>query len=339
MKQSFKNKLVRALLLGLTVTALGSCASTPGGGETSSSGLKPGETGGVASSGASTEQPDPSEGKAKVIILAGQSNAVGQSYCNFLNRQTFTEDRYRVAEAGYPDTMIAYNVNPFTDRPVFCGDFVNVKFGQGRETIDKQYISFGPEIGIAEYLSEAFPGETFYIIKSATGGTDLYDRWNPTRKADNNLYHNMVGFVGDSLKKLEEEGLTPEIIAFCWMQGESDSGIVGKRNQYEYLFTRLISDFKKTFAEYLPETGMSVIQPGITSVWNSYADLNAIKSGMAKRSNKWYYFETTDLKTGTDPNSDPYHYVADDMIILGRRFGEYIQKVIGTLGVPEVTES
>ncbi len=267
----------------------------------------------------------------RVIMLAGQSNAVGHSLVKYLPDAAGKISPARVEEMkkGYPPIRIIYSNNYF--RPDRSGneEFVPVTFGFGKKAAE---MTFGPEVGIAEYLNGSRPGEEFYIVKCATGGTTLFENWNPDRAGEaGNLYAQMLSFTGEALGKLTADGSKVEIIAFCWMQGETDSyaGVDFYRasawEEYGVLFGKLVDGFSERFGPYLPEGGLPVIQGGVSSYWENGAPLNAVKQSFAKSRRKTYYFDNYDLTYNVD-NNDVLHFDAAATVLLGNRFGEYITK-------------
>ena len=98
--------------------------------------------------------PDGNGVEATVIILAGQSNASGASLDEYLKKNV-TAEQYAEYENGYNNVYINYVAGlKRSDGFVKCG--VN----QGE--LDG---CFGPELGIADKLNEAYPDRTFFIIK------------------------------------------------------------------------------------------------------------------------------------------------------------------------------
>ena len=107
--------------------------------------------------------PDGGGKKAVVILLGGQSNASGCSLDEYLERNVSAE-KYAEYRNGYDNVYINYLSGLHTS-----GEFVKCATLQGE--IEG---GFGPELGLAEKLSETYPDTTFFIIKFAWGGTDLH---------------------------------------------------------------------------------------------------------------------------------------------------------------------
>ena len=101
--------------------------------------------------------------KAKIIVLSGQSNAVGVGYIKCLSR-SFTDEKIKEYVDGYEKVKINYSSHDKRS------DGFTATAANGTE-LHKQTI--GPELGIAEYLSERFPDEEFFIVKFAVGAASL----------------------------------------------------------------------------------------------------------------------------------------------------------------------
>ncbi|MBQ7644713.1 MAG: hypothetical protein IJS84_06775, partial [Spirochaetales bacterium] len=146
--------------------------------------------------------------KTKVIILSGQSNAAGVSLVETLSEA----DAARYA-SGFEDVQISVT-NEVSGHN--SDGFVKTTTGWGDNT---EGLLFGPEVGLAEELSSSFSGEKIYIIKYSWSGAGLEDKFLPGRTG----YGNLCRAIDDGLEILRNQGLDPEVVAFCWMQGESDA--------------------------------------------------------------------------------------------------------------------
>ena len=130
--------------------------------------------------------PDGGGKRATVILLGGQSNASGCAIDEYLKRNV-SQEKYAEYQSGYDNVYINYlsTLN-------ISGGFVKCATAQGEVG---GY--FGPELGLAERLSETYPDETFFIIKCAWGGTNLYDEWlSPSSKGNTGKkYKDSSGFI------------------------------------------------------------------------------------------------------------------------------------------------
>lgn len=249
--------------------------------------------------------------EARVILLAGQSNASGISYIEFL-KDKVTEEKFTEYSNGYENIQICY----YVDNQNISTEFVPVALGQGH-----MESNFGPEIGIAEYLTETYPGEKFYIIKTTMSGSGIAAEWQETDET----YNKMITGIDNAFLKLEKNGLEPKWFATCWMQGEGDSWNPEHAQNYYNLETDLMNRLQTRFAKYASEKGVSLIDAGISQnpEWK-YSDLvNAAKKQYADENERNFYIDTQAAGlTYNQDNEDYAHYDAESMITLGRMFGE-----------------
>ena len=122
---------------------------------------------GISEIGLKDTLPDGLGREAVVIFLAGQSNAAGCSKDEYLKKNVSAE-QYAEYENGYDNVYINYFVSGTNQ----SDGFVKCAARQGEFGE-----FFGPELGLAEKLNEMYPDKTFFIIKYAWGGTNLYEQW------------------------------------------------------------------------------------------------------------------------------------------------------------------
>lgn len=276
--------------------------------------------------------------KARIIVLAGQSNAVGVGHVKCLKR-SFSDAKIEEYLKGYENIKIHY----YSHDKKSDGFTATTK---GCTEVHKDTI--GPELGIAEYLNDKFPNEEYFIVKFAVGGVSLkHDFLSPSSggyynaKEFKNEYQSLIGsffahkplkagwcynglvsVLSDSIELLKGRGFDPEIIGFCWMQGESDAGSLEDVNNYKVYFDNFINDFKSEFSEYLENCVF--VDAGISRVWNCYEELNAFKKEYAETHDKFIYVDTigNGLTTQYEPVEGPdiAHYDCESVIKLGRLF-------------------
>lgn len=165
---------------------------------------------GSACSSSNAPEETVSENKAKVIILAGQSNMEGWTFTQYA-KANLTEEQYEEYNRGSANVRIAFykmsaagNGNPFR----------TVSFGFGVETV-----RFGPEIGIANELKKD-SSTKYYIVKYAVGGTNLYNDWrSPSTGNTGTQYKGLTNYLSMVLGYLVEQRVDFEITDFCFMQG------------------------------------------------------------------------------------------------------------------------
>lgn len=259
--------------------------------------------------------------EVQVVVLLGQSNAEGHTWSQYLQKTVGVEKAEEYAY-GYNNVNISYACTVADNTS--NGNFVPVKLGQGHSVNQ-----FGPEIGIAEKISELDPDKRVYIIKYAYGSTSLTTNWrSPSSKNTGNLYTNAVTYVKEQCAKLEEMDLYPIIKAVCWVQGEDDSSGLNY-NSYEDLERNFVSDLRKDLAYYKPaETEIGFIDAGISDcpAWTQYRVINAAKKKLADEDDNHVYIDT--VQAGLRYNGEPvgapdiYHFDSSSEVRLGHLFAQ-----------------
>ena len=168
--------------------------------------------------------PDGGGKSARVILLGGQSNASGCSRDEYL-KANVSDEKYAEYQNGYDNVYINY----FASGSNESGAFVKSGAKQGEAGG-----FFGPELGLAETLNALRPDETFFIIKWAWGGTNLFEQWlSPSSFGKTgDLYKHFVKYVEASMEYLVSKNYAVKIEGMCWMQGESDS--LSEKNATDY---------------------------------------------------------------------------------------------------------
>jgi hypothetical protein len=178
----------------------------------------------------------------RVFVLSGQSNMVGCGNAEKLEtKPVYKNVRLYVASNGEPSIR---TITPLTP--------------DGNTSIQNSNM-FGPEIGIAEFLSPMYPNETIIFIKVAWGGTDLYDEWlEKTRKKQLDAAGNIIGYepytlyewfcarVDEALIKLvPPRSRNTYTLAGCiWLQGEADANFEHMATSYSASLTRFAAKIR-----------------------------------------------------------------------------------------------
>ena len=264
------------------------------------------------------------EGTAKVILLAGQSNAEGVSLLPYL-KEKVSPEKFDEYTNGYSNVKIMYqNVGANVNN---CSEFVTAKAGQGT---DVQY--FGPELGLAEYLAKNFPEEKFYIIKYAKGGSILDTEWFSAKtNSPLALLNGLTASVKEGLAAIEAEGLTPKIVGFLWNQGESDAIWPSRSEKYYANLEGMVNYVRTEFAGYASARGIAFVDAAIMgNLWNSYRNVNMHKYNFYLTSPINFYIDTHKYVeiTTIEENNDKAHYDCLGMIKLGNLYGEELAKML-----------
>ena len=269
------------------------------------------------------------EGSAKVIVIGGQSNAVGSSGVAHLITN-IGKDKYNEYMKGIDNVKILYRCTSTSRTDLSDSNnsdtFVSVAPGQG-------YLAsnFGPELGLAIYLHENYPDETFYIIKHAIGGASMAGYWNMNNEEKNRGTVLLEQTIDDGLALLKAEGLNPKIVAMLWMQGESDGGSLPGAYKYADLLSAFVNEIRTKYASDASARGIAFIDAATSDsgYWNCYMTVNYVKRQFARQSPLNYYIDTNAFGLTTlRENNDPAHYDSDSMLWLGELFGEYLTKAL-----------
>lgn len=265
--------------------------------------------------------PDGEGREVKVILLLGQSNATGCSLTSYL-QEGVSREKYDEFAKGYESVMIHFSLDDgkYSSGGTFVPVDMNCAAGEGY---------FGPELGMAEILSAAFPEERVLILKFTMSGYSLHHHWLCAGQRGS-IYEAFMAFVNSSLEYLESKNYEPRIGAICWMQGESDTTDF-KASHYFDNQSAFASYLREDLAPWAEDGGIFFIDAGISSspyCLPAYPAINEAKVRFADLSPMNLYFSTIDegLTTLYEPAGDPDlgHYDALSELTLGRLFGQYI---------------
>ena len=278
----------------------------------------------IAKTGLQSNIPNGHGKEAVVILLAGQSNAAGCSHDAYL-QMNVTPEQYAEYKNGYDNVYINY----FASGTNQSDGFVKCKARQGEFGT-----CFGPELGLAEKLNELYPDKTFFIIKYAWGGTNLYEQWlSPSSNGETGpLYNSFVDYVNNSIRYLELKNYKVTIEGMCWMQGESDSMEEEPTQNYDEHLSNFISDIRAEFSDYASNDGIAFVDAYIaaTIFWKHYSELNAAKKAVADSAPNNTVIDTIaeGLTVINEPADEPdiAHYDSLSEIKLGHLFAQEVAK-------------
>lgn len=277
-----------------------------------------------ASVGCQKPEPKPVD----VVLISGQSNAVGISHSNCVTR-SIGSSKFSEYLKGYESIQIAYdcwtkdlredNTPYFYSQNKSKNDnFVKVMLGQGNSEA-----TFGPEIGIAEAMHEKY-GNKLFLIKYACGASNLKDDWV---KRDSPMYNRFVNYVKLQMDHLKAKGYVPTIKALCWMQGEGDAWDGYYQEYYDNL-KEFVGNLRTDLKELAGNKDFAFIDAGISSYreWQYYRQVNAAKEQFANDSDINFYIDTIGAGMHTDQEPfdtpDGAHYDTESQVLLGHLFSE-----------------
>lgn len=228
----------------------------------------------------------------KVIILAGQSNMVGQGN---LKQIPPIPEHPRIE---YHDYGYKFDLKPSTT-------------------------TFGPEVGIMEQLSNHFSNENFILIKYAIGGSSMTD-WSPTytleeaKLTGNPRFGNMYSRLHMIIDSATV-GKKVEFAAMAWMQGERDSKIPKMGEVYQ----KNLSNFINKIRQDLNAPNLPFIIGKVNPPQDRYPAMMNVREAQTTLSNtdpNVYLIDIDDVEKWTDD----LHYSTDGSLELGKRFGRKI---------------
>ena len=258
---------------------------------------------------------------ARVAVLLGQSNMEGTSYKSLLKSSGVSEEKYSKYAAGYDDVKICYTT-PRNPSQSSANQFIPTALGQGG-----QPKFFGPEVGIAEYLSDNGYSQVV-LVKYSYSGTSLVTDWRSPSSGwqTGACYTGAVEYVLGAMQVLQDSGYTPVIDAICWMQGESDADKTqGVADLYYGLQKNFIKDLRKDLSAYQNTEGIGFIDAGISDceLWKFQKTVNDAKYKIAQSDELNTYFSTIDekLEYSNEPydNPDVAHFDCLSEIYLDRK--------------------
>jgi hypothetical protein len=225
-------------------------------------------------------------------LIAGQSNALGISPVSDLAQP-----------CEYPGVFLYQASNVSVP---FGHTIISVRPGLGIKE-DK----FGLELGAAR----ACRGERTCLIKYASDGTSLYDRWSPGGRDFLGMKETFL--LG--MAAFRAAGFDPVLKGVLWMQGENDASFPAQAAAYGENLKSFIGAVR-AFAGDIP------FAVGETNPHNAalpyVGAVNAAKRRAAKECGRVIYVPTGDL----NDLADMYHYGAEDMLALGERLMRALQE-------------
>lgn len=255
---------------------------------------------------------EPRDGKKiKVFLLAGQSNMEGRADGTRLS----PEDRQRVQKI-QDRVQLAYNYEPIR----------GLNAVKPSEEIGEIYgvdLIFGPELFFGVAMAEAWPEESFLLIKFSAGGTSLHGAWNADWQEDKaavmeeeneaRLYGKLVAYVKEVLAGYDPTEY--EIRGMFWVQGETDSGNETAAAAYGENLRKFIESLRRDMGkDELPfilfQVGKGKVVEGMKRTAGNVPNVTLVPQSPDPASDDYY---------STIPNG---HYDHEGLKLLGERFAE-----------------
>jgi len=193
---------------------------------------------------------------------------------------------------------------------------------------------FGPEVGLSQPLSSAFPDDQIVLYKIARSGANLYYDWNPdgvsTGPEDEYrgpLYPEFTDALGTLKVQLSSSGEFIEFSGLMWMQGERDSVFEFMAESYERNLTDFVNAVRKDIGNDNLPFIIGQIAPRVYRLEEGQFQhafrhiVQDTQHAVAKSNSLVELVETMDL-----PQSDNLHFDTGGQLELGRRFAEAFLK-------------
>ena len=237
--------------------------------------------------------------KINVLLIAGQSNALGISH--FAELPAEKQKTY--------DVEIYFNTNTENENN---GVWQKVRPGLGHKP-DR----FGLELPAAHVLVAR--GEKWVIIKYASDGTALYDRWNKARSAED--YNALINTLHTAVRDLRAKGLEPVFRGLLWQQGCSDAIKEYSAVEYEQNLRAFVENIRAETVADLPIVIGSVHE--FSERMPHRATVIAAQKKVAAELARAVFVATTDI----EEMFDGWHYTPACEWELGRRLTEAVLKL------------
>jgi len=229
---------------------------------------------------------------AQVVVLAGQSNALG----------------YGLTAADLPPEL----AKPEPRVQIWDGErFVPLQPGVNTGS-PRQPSTWGPEVGFARAWRAAHADGTLYLVKYARGSTALAQGpgrdWSPASSGD--LYAEATQAVAAAKAALGRQGLRPQVTAIVWLQGEADAADAAATAAYRANLEAFLAAVRRDWARADTPVVLAKIPR-----WGGQAD--AVRAAQAA-------VDAADPRTvavdaaGLPMQPDGLHITADGQLRLGQ---------------------
>ena len=238
----------------------------------------------------------------RTIIVAGQSNADGRAETSEIPKDTALNF----------DNFFFYHGNASGNAHVTCpsNELITLKPGSGSLYKGKNH--FGIEMGMAMVLREKFPNEKFLIIKYAKGGSSLFTDWNLKDGPHLKRFRETLDGAYEAIRK---QGYEPDLRAFTWHQGESDS----KPERAEVYAEKLTTFLKQIQKDLSSTMGYAIGQINLKQKIDPKLSSQVMKAQakVAKSFGKSVLIPSEGLPL----KEDQMHFNTEGMLGLGKRYG------------------
>lgn len=252
----------------------------------------------------------PGTTKPKVVLVLGQSNAVGRD-----GDATRKSNALAAASITLPldaPQFIHLDGTQLADQTL---DGLNVG-PQKAITTNGSY--WGPEVGCVDYLMNNDSTADWLCVHCAEGSTNLAVDWDPDSPGTNYGYFETI--MGELDSQLGAGNYSIEFV--FWVQGESDAGTEAYANAYETnlgnLIDKMASDgYTSTATPWI----ISPLNPEWSGIRTYHSTVLAAQQAVAAARSNVHLISVTDLTEagGYLITGDTIHYTASGSIAIGQR--------------------
>lgn len=261
--------------------------------------------------------PTASAGQVNLVLLAGQSNMVGQAN---------TTVSPLGADPADVQVMYYYDVTNtsggfFDSSGSIFGNLTPWRFNASTRR-------FGPEMSLGRDLHNALT-DPVALIKVATGGSDIA-RWQPGA-AD---YVKFIDAVTDGIDEIRASGDTVNVVGLVWLQGESDVIDTNRADAYADRLHQFLTHARSDLAGRFPtlcfgQLDVVLVEPANWKNGNNPAiatqpnidKVHGVLADFASADPNAYFIPTNDFTTFED---GLIHFSASDQMVLGSRIADTI---------------
>ena len=252
----------------------------------------------------------------EIVILAGQSNAVGAAGATDL-RQLPSD-----LQTPQEDVLFYSNGGGSLAGPT------DLQPGSGTGEF-----GFGPEVAFGRAIADASPATNFAIVKHASSATDLAVQWAPNTGS---VYNSFLNTVNRATSNITNNGDTFEITGFLWVQGEADANRQFG-SDYNANLTNFIGSVRSEFGEDLP---FYIVLLSDNQVYGASAEDDLVRQAqrdVAAAVDNAFLLDTNGPEFEINGPPDNLHYTTVGQVVLGETLAEAF--LGSTVTPPPPTES
>lgn len=249
----------------------------------------------------------------RLVIIAGQSNALGLGVADDASNYEGIADAYSAVQ--YIEKS-----GTLSDPPVFVTDGPRDLAPRTKTVAGQVAGTFGVELSMGRYLAEN-SSDTWFVAKMAIDSSSLEDEWLNASYPSTPpaLYDQFETFISDQLTAFDAE-----LAAIVWIQGETDANEADAANYLTNLNT-FVGGLRSTFG-----ADFKFVLNRLSSNYSA-GSLNVV------RSHQHAYVAANEDDAGIVfaddlPFRDGAHFTDDAYVTLGLRFGaEILRSIAGSV--------